>query len=76
MSALLNKNLAELKQFKNSYHVNRAETGIAALAGTEAAEAILSGNRTHFERRVDPAKLGFRGEPKAFEFRLPVSVDD
>jgi len=70
------KLLAELEQFKNLYYVNRTETDIATLAGMEAAEAILSGNRAHFDRRVDPAELGIRSESKAFEFQLPVSVDD
>jgi hypothetical protein len=37
----------------------------------EAAEAILSGNRSHFDHRVDPAGLGIRSESKAFEFHLP-----
>ena len=69
------KLLAELEQFKNLYYVNRTETDIATLAGLEAAEAILSGDRSHFDRRVDPAELGIRSESKAFEFQLPVSVD-
>ena len=66
------KLLAELEQFKNLYYVNRTETDIATLAGMEAAEAILSGDRTHFDRRIDPAELGIRSESKAFEFQLPV----
>jgi protoporphyrinogen oxidase len=70
------KLLAELEQFRNLYYVNRTETDIATLAGMEAAEAILSGDRKHFDRRVDPAELGIRSESKAFEFQLPVSVDD
>lgn len=70
------KLLAELSQFKNLYYVNRTETDIATLAGMEAAEAILSGDRSHFDRRFDPAEIGIRSEGKAFEFQLPVSVDD
>jgi protoporphyrinogen oxidase len=70
------KLLAELEQVKNLYYVNRTETDIATLAGMEAAEAILSGDRTHFDRRIDPAELGIRSESKAFEFQLPISVDD
>jgi protoporphyrinogen oxidase len=69
------KLLAELEQFKNLYYVNRTETDIATLAGLEAAEAILSGDRSHFDRRVDPAELGIRTESKAFEFQLPVSAE-
>jgi protoporphyrinogen oxidase len=66
--------LKQLAQFKNLYYVNRTETDIACLAGTEAAEAILSGNRSDFDRRVDPAELQIRSESKAFEFQLPVSA--
>lgn len=67
------KLFAELEQFRNLYYVNRTETDIATLAGLEAAEAILSGERTHFDRRVDPAEIGIRSESKAFEFQLPVA---
>ena len=70
------KLLTELKQFKNLYYVNRTETDIATLAGMEAAEAIISGDRTHFDRRVYPAELGIRSKSKAFEFQLPVPVND
>lgn len=66
--------LAELEQFQNLYYVNRTETDIATLAGMEAAEAILSGDRTHFDRRMDPAELGIRSESKAFEFQIPVAI--
>jgi protoporphyrinogen oxidase len=68
------KLFADLEQFKNLYYVNRTETDIATLAGLEAAEAILSGDRSHFDRRVDPAELGIRTDSKAFEFQLPVAV--
>jgi protoporphyrinogen oxidase len=66
--------LEELKQFKNLYYVNRTETDLACLAGTEAAEAILSGNRRDFDRRADPAELQIRSESKAFEFKNPVAA--
>lgn len=56
--------------------IKRTGTDIATLAGLEAVEAILSGNRSHFARRVDPAELNIRSESKAFEFQLPVSIDD
>ncbi|MCI0540293.1 MAG: FAD-dependent oxidoreductase [Verrucomicrobiales bacterium] len=69
------KLLAELEQFKNLYYVNRTETDIATLAGLEAGEAILSGDRTRFDRRIDPTELGIRSETKAFEFQLPISVE-
>lgn len=68
------KLMAELEQFRNLYYVNRTETDIATLAGLEAVEAILSGDRSHFDQRVDPAELGIRSESKAFEFQIPVSV--
>jgi hypothetical protein len=40
----------------------------------DAAEAILPGDRMHFDRRVDPAELGIRSESKAFEFINPVAT--
>ncbi|MSU20363.1 MAG: FAD-dependent oxidoreductase [Pedosphaera sp.] len=61
--------LEDIKQFKNLYYVNRTETDIATLAGIEAAEAILSGDRAEFDLRVDPAQLQIRSESKAFAFR-------
>jgi protoporphyrinogen oxidase len=70
------KLLAELEQFKNLYYVNRTETDVATLAGMEAAEAILSANRTNFDRCVDPSEIGIRSERKVFGFQLPVSVED
>ena len=69
------KLLADLEPFKNLYYVNRTETDIATLAGIEAAEAILSGDRSAFDRRVDPRELGIRSEAKAFSFDLPVAVE-
>lgn len=66
--------LAELSQFSNLYPVNRTDLDIATLAGLEAAEAILSGDRTQFDLHVDPATLGIRSESKPFEFRLPEGV--
>jgi protoporphyrinogen oxidase len=66
--------LEELKPFTNLYFVARTETDFASLAGMEAAEAILSGQRADFDRRIDPAELGLRSEPKAFEFKCPVPI--
>lgn len=66
--------LADLKPFKNLYYVNRTETDIATLAGLEAGEAIISGSRADFDRRIDPAELGIRSESKAFEFKAPAGV--
>ena len=68
------KLLAEMEPFKNLYYVNRTETDIATLAGIEAAEAILSGDRSRFDRRFDPSELGIRSASKAFSFDLPVAV--
>lgn len=69
------KLLAEIEPFKNLYYVNRTETDIATLAGIEAAEAILSGDRSRFDRRFDPTELGIRSESKSFSFDLPVAVE-
>jgi protoporphyrinogen oxidase len=65
---------AELRKFENLYSVNRTDLDIATLAGIEAAEAILSGDRSTFERHFDPTQLGIRSEGKPFEFRLPPGV--
>jgi protoporphyrinogen oxidase len=75
MSPARLKLLAELNQFRNLYYVNRTETDIATIAGMEAAEAIVSGDRTDFDRRVDPAQLQIRSEAKAFEFQVPVTSE-
>jgi protoporphyrinogen oxidase len=69
------KLVEELAQFKNLYCVNRTETDIATLAGLESAEAILSGQRADFDRRIDPAELGIRSDSKSFEFALPSNVE-
>jgi hypothetical protein len=66
--------LDEIKPFKNLYHVARTDLDIATLAGIESAEAILSGDRSVFDRHFDPVEIGIRSEPKAFEFRLPQST--
>ncbi len=58
----------ELKPFKNVYFTNRTELDFANLAGIEAAEAILSGKRADFDRRIDPNELEIRSEAKAFAF--------
>ena len=66
--------MAELSTFSNLYCVNRTETDIATLAGIEAAEATMSGDRQAFDERVDPANLQIRSESKAFSFESPVPV--
>jgi len=63
--------LDEIKPFKNMFHAARTDLDIATLAGIESAEAILSGDRTTFDRHIDPLEIGIRSEPKAFEFKLP-----
>ena len=63
--------LDELRQFKNLYYVSRTDLDIASLAGMEAAEAILSGDRATFDRHIDPDELGIVSEVKAFEFKNP-----
>jgi len=62
------KLLDELQPFKNIYYTNRIELDFANLAGIEAAEAILSGYRDDFDRRIDPNELGIRSESKPFAF--------
>jgi hypothetical protein len=71
MQASRLRQIEALAQFRNLYCVNRTELDIATLAGIEAAEAILSGNRAEFDRHVDPAEIGIRSESKAFEFKVP-----
>ncbi len=63
--------LEELQPFRNLYYANRTDLDIATLAGIESAEAILSGDRSVFDRHVDPRELDIRSAKKAFEFRNP-----
>jgi hypothetical protein len=63
--------LEEIRPFRNLYHAGRTDLDIATLAGIESAEAILSGDRTTFDRHFDPTEIGIRSEAKAFEFKLP-----
>jgi protoporphyrinogen oxidase len=74
MSPARRRLMAELSAFGNLYYVNRTETDIATLAGIEAAEAIMNGDRRAFDDRVDPGKLHIRSESKAFSFDSPVPV--
>jgi protoporphyrinogen oxidase len=64
--------LEELRPFKNLYYVRRTDLDIATLAGMESAEAILAGDRTTFDRHIDPTQLGIRSTKKAFEFKNPM----
>jgi protoporphyrinogen oxidase len=66
--------IGELRRFENLYFVNRTDLDISTLAGLEAAEAILSGDRSAFDRHFDPRELGIRSEHKPFEFRNPPGV--
>jgi len=61
----------QLKPFRNLYYTARTDLDIATLAGIEAAEAVLSGDRTTFDRHVDPRELDIRSTRKAFEFKNP-----
>ena len=76
MQASRIKLINELAQFSNLYCVNRTETDIATLAGIEAAEAIMSGNRTDFDKHLDPVEIGIRSESKAFEFKVPAGAHE
>jgi hypothetical protein len=60
--------MTQLEPFRNVYYTNRTELDLATLAGIDAAEAILSGDRGDFDRRSDPAEIDIRSEPKAFAF--------
>jgi hypothetical protein len=64
--------LDELKPFSNLYYANRTDLDIATLAGIESAEAILSDDRSSFDRHVDPRELEIRSTKKAFEFKNPL----
>jgi protoporphyrinogen oxidase len=66
---------AALRQFENLFSVNRTDLDISTLAGIESAEAILSGDRTTFDRHFSPTELGIRSESKPFEFRNPPGVE-
>jgi hypothetical protein len=72
MSNLRKGLLDELRAFKNFYYVSRTDLDIATLAGLESAEAILAGDRTTFDRHIDPTQLGIRSTKKAFEFKNPM----
>jgi hypothetical protein len=67
--------LEELKPYRNLYYVNRTDLDIATLAGIESAEAIMAGDRTIFDRHIDPTQIGIRSEPKAFEFKIPAGQE-
>ena len=71
MSNMRHGLLEELQRFRNLYYVSRTDLDIATLAGVEAAEAILSGDRTTFDRHLDPDHLGIQSTTKAFEFKNP-----
>ena len=69
------KLLAQLNQFQNLYYVSRTDLDIATLAGIEAAEAILSRDRSTFDQHIDPTRIGIRSERKRFEFKNPVESE-
>jgi protoporphyrinogen oxidase len=48
--------LERIARLDNLYHVNRPGTDWATFAGMLAAEAILTGSRTEFDRRADPTR--------------------
>ena len=63
--------LNEVKPFKNLFHAARTDLDIATLAGIDSAEAVLSGDRTTFDRHFDPTEIGIRSEGKSFAFKVP-----
>jgi hypothetical protein len=60
-----------LNPFENLYYAARTDLDIATLAGIESAEAVLSGDRSTFDRHIDPRNLDIRSAQKAFEFKNP-----
>ena len=64
----------DLEQFRNLYCVSRTDLDVSTLAGLEAAEAIICGERGQFDRRVDLTTLEDRSAPKPFEFRYPAEA--
>ncbi len=66
--------LVDLGIFRNLYSVNRTDLDIATVAGLDAAEAIISGDRSLFDRHFDPTQLGIRSESKPLEFRHPAGL--
>lgn len=71
MSGMRHGMLDHLRPFQNLYYANRTDLDIATLAGIESAEAILSRDRTTFDRHVDPRELPIRSVKKPFEFKNP-----
>jgi protoporphyrinogen oxidase len=63
--------LNEIKPYQNLYHAARTDLDIATLAGIDSAEAVLSGDRTLFDKHFDPREIGIRSEGKAFAFKVP-----
>jgi protoporphyrinogen oxidase len=74
MNNMSNGLLGELAPFRNVYYVSRTDLDIATLAGVEAAEAIISGERATFDSHIDPENLDIRSTRKAFEFRNPAEL--
>ena len=66
--------LIELRKFKNLYPVNRADLDIATVAGLDAAEAIIQGDRSAFDLHIDPIHLGIQKTSKPLEFSHPAGV--
>jgi protoporphyrinogen oxidase len=48
--------LRRIARFDNLYHVNRPGTDWATFAGMLAAQAVVRGSRTEFDRRADPTR--------------------
>jgi len=66
--------LLELRRFKNLFPVNRADLDIATLAGIDAAEAIIKGDRSTFDLHTDPIQLGIQKTSKPLDFSPPPGV--
>jgi protoporphyrinogen oxidase len=71
MSSMRKGLLDQLRPFTNLYYAARTDLDIATLAGIEAAEAVLTGDRSQFDRHLDPTQLEIRSVRKSFEFKNP-----
>jgi protoporphyrinogen oxidase len=55
--------LEQIRRFENLYHVSRPGTDWATFAGMLAAEAVLNGCRSEFDRRADPTRKYSEAQP-------------
>jgi len=68
-------NLMKLRQKMNRYHAAHTDRDIAALAGLDAAEAVLSGDRSTFDRHFEPEGISIQSGDKIIGFKVPLSSE-